>query len=75
MSNYRVTPSNIKNGNVAPSFIVEAKNKEESKQAASSEFAERSSLAKYSQWELIIEKSQWEKKKNKSKKFKDQLED
>lgn len=74
MSNYKVTPENIKNGNLAPSFIIEAKNKEESIKAANSEFQNRSSLAKYSQWDLNIEKLNWEKKEKKARRLKISLE-
>lgn len=59
ITKHRVTPFNIKNGNVAPYFIIEAgqsAKKEEVLKVASDEFKDRSSLAKYSNWNLDIEK-------------------
>lgn len=58
ITKHRVTPFNIRNGNVAPSFIIEAgqAKKDELVKFASDEFKERSALAKYPNWNLEIEK-------------------
>jgi len=58
ITKHRVTPFNIKNGNTAPYFLIEAgqAKKDELVKLASEEFKQRSALAKYSNWNLEIEK-------------------
>lgn len=56
MSQFRVTPTNIRNGNKAPYFVINAANKHEAETQAAIEFKEKSSLSRFPNWNIDIEK-------------------
>ncbi len=56
MAKFKVTPYNIKNGNKAPYFVIDAANKDEGEKAAAQCFRTSSSLSRFSNWDFEVDK-------------------
>lgn len=56
MAKFKVTPYNIKNGNKAPYYVVDAQNKEDGEKAARQCFKENSSLSRFDNWDIEVDK-------------------